>query len=86
MRDLMYAFRENIDALPNCKVVNVIAVNPMLMIYIIEAAPSMEEKIQDYAFMTWIKNPLFQKYYKDYEAYKKIAEAYLIETTNICLN
>ena len=38
-----------------------------------------ENDITDMAFMTWIKNPVFQKYYHDTRAFKEIAEKYVTE-------
>lgn len=79
--ELMNEFALKVGAEEDCKVVKVIELLTCKMIeYWIECPVEKDEKITEWAFMTWIKNPKFQKYYSDSENFKKIAEAYLIET------
>jgi hypothetical protein len=48
-----------------------------LMYYEIEADNDSHNIIADYAFMTNVANPVFQKYYHDSPAYKIIAKEYV---------
>lgn len=47
------------------------------VILFIEVDNSKNELINDMAFMTFVKNPKFQKYYTNSENYKKIANEYI---------
>ncbi len=38
-----------------------------------------EGLISDYAFQTWIKNPVFQKYYHVSKEFQKIADKYILD-------
>lgn len=73
-------FRSLVEALPNCKVQNVVEIsNCKILQYIIDCPKEHEGVIVDYAFMTWIKNPVFQKYYGGTKEFDAIAEAYIKE-------
>lgn len=50
-----------------------------LLQYWIECPPNKVEIIQEYAFMTFIKNPKFQKHYASSKNYKPIGEKYNAE-------
>jgi hypothetical protein len=66
-------FRSLVEQLPGCKVVKVIEIKTCeLLQYWIECPKEAEQQINDMAFMTFIKNPEFQKYYKDSTAFQKL--------------
>jgi len=61
---LMNEFREK-AIFEGCKVVNVIElIRNAVILFILEIPDGKEELITDFAFMTFIKNPKFQKYYE----------------------
>lgn len=63
-----------------CKIEKVIEIlNCNVLEYWINCPKEKESIISDYAFMTWIKNPVFQKYYHGTKAFEKIAEQYINE-------
>jgi len=73
--DLAFRFREMVEELTDCKVNKVVELKTCeLLMYVIECPKDREELIFDMAFMTFIKNPEFQKYYKDTKEFKTIAE------------
>jgi len=77
--DLAADFRNLISNIEGCEIVKVIELeSDFLLQYWIKSKEEDVEKISDMAFMTWIKNPEFQKYYQNSEAFQKIAEDYRI--------
>jgi len=77
---LSFEFRELVEQMQDCKIKNVIEIKSgELLQYWIECPKEKENEITDMAFMTWIKNPVFQKYYHDTRAFQKIAEKYVSE-------
>lgn len=81
--ELMNEFRRLVEAHPDCKVKNVIEIKTCRVIqYWIDCPKSLEALISDYAFMTWIANPVFQKYYHGTPAFEKIANKYIAENEN----
>lgn len=63
-----------------CKIEKVIELlNCKMLEYWINCPKEKEELITDFAFMTWIKNPVFQKYYHGSKSFEKIAEQYIID-------
>lgn len=54
-------------------------VNCEVLQYWIDCPKEKENLITDYAFMTFIKNPVFQKYYHGTKAFEEIAEKYIKE-------
>jgi len=78
--ELSTEFVSMVHSEKDCKVQKVIEIlNCKVLEYWIECPKEKENIISDYAFMTWIKNPVFQKYYQDSKAFKEIAEKYLSE-------
>lgn len=72
---LAFEFRALVEKIPDCKVKNVIEIKTCeILQYWIECPKEKEDEIIDMAFMTWIKNPEFQKYYKETSAFKKMIE------------
>jgi len=66
-------FRSLVEQLPGCKVVKVIEIKTCeLLQYWFDCPKGAEQQINDMAFMTFIKNPEFQKYYKDSTAFQKL--------------
>jgi hypothetical protein len=62
--DRALKFRELVEQIKDCKVRNVIEIKTCEVLeYWIDCPEEQEEKITDMAFMTWITNPEFQKYY-----------------------
>src|SRR6185503_8585690 len=77
---LVFEFRALVEKEPDCKVRNVIEIKSgELLQYWIDCPKEKDNLITDMAFMTWIKNPIFQKYYHHTEAFKEIAEKYIEE-------
>ncbi len=75
---LAYEFRALVEQIPNCKIINVFEINQgNLLQYWIECPKESEDLIVDMAFMTWIKNPVFQKYYHDTKAFQTILTDYI---------
>jgi len=74
------AFRAKAESIAGVKVVNVVEMKTCeVMTYILECLEEHKENVCDLAFMTWITNPIFQKYYHGCEPYEKAKEAYLKE-------
>ena len=68
-------FRTKVQALPNCRVLRVVEIKSNeLILYWIEAPDVLAEHIVELAFMTFIKNPEFQKHYSGYRAFERIAD------------
>lgn len=77
---LAFEFRALVERMQDCKIKNVIEIKSCeLLQYWIECPKEKENEITDMAFMTWIKNPVFQKYYHDTRAFQEIAEKYVSE-------
>jgi hypothetical protein len=77
---LAFDFRALVEQMQDCKIKNVIEIKSgELLQYWIDCPKEKENDITDMAFMTWIKNPVFQKYYHDTRAFKEIAEKYVTE-------
>lgn len=77
---LAFEFRALVERIADCKVKNVIEIKSgELLQYCIECPKEKENEITDMAFMTWIKNPVFQKYYHDTRAFQEIADKYVSE-------
>lgn len=77
---LAFEFRALVEQMKDCKIKNVIEIKSgELLQYWIECPKEKENDITDMAFMTWIKNPVFQKYYHDTRAFQEIAEKYVSE-------
>jgi len=81
---LSFKFRELVERNRDCKVINVIETKCMeVLTYIITCPDEKRELISDMAFMTWIKNPKFQKYFEETAEFKIIAAQYLAEIPEI---
>lgn len=77
---LAFEFRSLVEQMKDCKIKNVIEIKSgELLQYWIECPKEKENEITDMAFMTWIKNPVFQKYYHNTKAFKEIADTYVLE-------
>lgn len=73
-------FVSKVNSEKDCKVQNVFEIlNCKMLEYWIDCPKEKESLITDYAFMTWIKNPVFQKYYHGSKAFELIAENYIAE-------
>jgi hypothetical protein len=73
-------FRSMVENIANCKVQNVIEIKSgELLQYWIDCPKEKENEISDMAFMTWIRNPIFQKYYHNTKAFQEIAKEYVAE-------
>ena len=76
---LAFEFRALVEKMQDCKIKNVIEIKSgELLQYWIECPKEKENDITDMAFMTWIKNPVFQKYYHDTRAFQEIADKYVL--------
>lgn len=63
-----------------CKIEKVIEIiNCKLLEYWIDCPKEKENIISDYAFMTFIKNPVFQMHYSGTKAFESLAEKYIQE-------
>ena len=68
-------FRRLVSACEGCKVINVIELLTCKMLeYWVECPEEKKELITEFAFMTWIKNPEFQKHYLNDPSFIKISE------------
>ena len=77
---LAFEFRTLVESMADCKVKNVIEIKSgELLQYLIECPKEKENEITDMAFMTWINNPVFQKYYHNTRAFQEIANKYVSE-------
>lgn len=80
--NLSFEFKQLVDNEKDCEVIKVIEIRSGEYIqYWINCPKEKEKLITDYAFMTYIKNPVFQKYYVGTKAFDKIAEKYISERT-----
>jgi len=78
--ELSADFVSKVNSEKDCKVQKVIEIlNCKMLEYWIDCPKEKESLITDYAFMTWIKNPVFQKYYHGTKAFELIAENYIAE-------
>lgn len=78
--ELSAEFVSKVNSEEGCKVQNVFEILSCKMLeYWIDCPKEKENLITDYAFMTWIKNPVFQKYYHGTRAFEEIAENYISE-------
>ena len=58
------------------KIINTVGtLDPNIILLIVEYPPELEAQIADYAFMTWISNPAFQKYYLESKAWQDYSES-----------
>jgi glutamine amidotransferase PdxT len=64
------------------KIRNVFGISKDVIEYWIDCNEELENQITDYAFMTWIRNPVFQKYFQESETFQLIAEKYISEQLN----
>jgi len=81
--ELSADFVSKVNSEKDCKVQKVIEIlNCKMLEYWIDCPKEKESLITDYAFMTWIKNPVFQKYYHGTRAFEEIAEQYIAERLN----
>lgn len=77
---LVYEFRNLVEQDRRCKVINVTEVVSEKVSYVEIRYPKEKGAlISDYAFMTWISNPVFQRYYHESKVYQMIAEKYINE-------
>lgn len=78
--NLAFEFRALVEKTEGCVVKNVIEIKSgELLQYWIDCPKEKENLITDMAFMTWIKNPVFQKYYHGTKAFDEISEKYISE-------
>lgn len=78
--ELSAEFVLKVNSEKGCRVQKVIEIlNCKMLEYWIDCPKEKENLITDYAFMTWIKNPVFQKYYHGSRAFEKIADDYISE-------
>lgn len=78
-------FRMLVSALKGVSIINVIEIKSCELIqYWIKCPKEHDNLITDYAFQTFIKNPVFQRYYHNSDAFKKIAEKYIDENKSSC--
>lgn len=76
--ELASDFSSKVNSEPGCKTNKVIElVTCKVLQYWIDCPKEKEDLITDYAFMTWIKNPVFQKYYHESANFKLISEQYI---------
>lgn len=81
--ELSSEFVSMVNSETGCEVQKVIEIlNCKVLEYWIDCPKEKENLITDYAFMTWIKNPVFQKYYSGSKAFELIAENYIDERLN----
>ena len=81
--ELSAEFVSKVYSESDCKIQKVIEIITCKMLeYWIDCPKEKEKLITDYAFMTWIKNPVFQKYYHGTRAFEEIAEQYIAERLN----
>ena len=82
---LAFEFRRLVEQLKDCHIEKVIEIKSGydgFIQYWIKCPKEHENLITDYAFMTYIKNPVFQKYYHETKAFEEIAEQYINERLN----
>lgn len=81
--ELSGEFASKVNSEPGCKVTKVIEVLTCKMLqYWIDCPIDKHRIITSYAFMTWIKNPVFQKYYHGTKAFDLIADQYVKDQEN----
>jgi len=72
--NLSHEFRQRVQALPGCSVLNVIEIKSnLLLLYILDVPAELVERAHELAFMTHIQNPAFQTIYQDTPAFKEWA-------------
>lgn len=82
--ELMNEFALLVGSDRECKITKVIEVLTCKVIqYWIECPKEKEELIRDYAFMTWIRNPKFQKHYLETKAFIEIGKQYELDHPKI---
>lgn len=55
-------FRSLVESIQGCRVLNVVEIKSCeILQFVIECPTEKQNTVVDYAFMTWIKNPVFQK-------------------------
>ena len=75
--ELANYFRELAEK-EGCEIKNVCEIKSgEILQYWIICPKEKECIISDYAFQTWIKNPVFQKYYHHSKEFQKIADKYI---------
>lgn len=78
--DLSFEFRTLVESEEKCIIKNVIEIQSGKLIqYWIDCPKEKDNIITDMAFMTWIRNPVFQKYYHGTKAFETISENYIAE-------
>lgn len=78
--DLSADFVTKVNSEKGCSIKNVIEISSCnILEYWIDCPKEKENLITDFAFMTWIRNPCFQKYYSDSKAFEKISDKYISE-------
>ena len=83
--DLAYDFKVLVQSVQGCKIKNVIEMKTGELIqYWIECPKEKENEITEMAFMTWVRNPVFQMYYHHSKAFQEIAERYISERCPTC--
>lgn len=81
--NLSSEFVQKVNSEKDCKIEKVIEILTCKVLqYWIICPKEKEAEISDYAFMTWIKNPVFQKYYHGSEAFEKIKNDYIKSREN----
>lgn len=76
-------FSSKVSAEEGCTIKDVIEIKSCKFLqYWIDCPEDKVNMITDWAFMTWIKNPVFQKYYHGTKAFEEIAEEYIKEREN----
>lgn len=75
--------RKLIQALPDCSIVKVIEiVSCKVLSFWVKCPKELEPEISDMAFMTFIKNPVFQRRYHGTKAFEIISERYVKSKEN----
>lgn len=75
--------RKLIEKLEGCKIIKVIeVVNCKVLSFWVKCPKDSEKEICDMAFMTFIKNPIFQRRYHGTKAFENISEAYIKSKEN----
>ncbi len=66
--ELSTKFRALVERMENCKIFKVVEIKSCkVLLYIIFCPEDKASEITEMAFMTWVKNPEYQKYYKEEE-------------------
>lgn len=70
--------RRLIEALPDCSIVKVVEIiSCKVLAFWVNCPKELEKEVSDIAFMTFIKNPVFQRRYQGTKAFDVIAERYI---------